>query len=55
MRNGNRQPVLAKSAGLMFVRKMRMTASARKNPMVAVVWIHAVYRPRLLSGACSAT
>ena len=53
--NGYRQPTLAKSAVAMVVRKYRMIASAKKKPSVAVVWIHDVYKPRLLSGACSAT
>src|SRR5258706_11129550 len=53
--NGYRQPTLAKSAVAIVVRKERMTANAKKKPSVADVWIHDVYRPRLLSGACSAT
>ena len=32
-----------------------MISSAAKKPIVAVVWIQAVLKPRLLSGECSAT
>jgi len=34
--------LVAKSAALMLVRNRRMIASARKKPIVAVVWIHEV-------------
>src|SRR5215475_4109779 len=36
-------------------RQSPITTRARSMPRVAVVWIHAVAYPRLLSGACSAT
>ena len=40
--NGMRQPQLPKSAGFIVPRAMPMTASARKKPTVAVVWIQLV-------------
>jgi hypothetical protein len=41
-RNGMRQPQLAKLSGLMTCRRPRITASERKKPRVAVVWIQLV-------------
>ena len=52
---GMRQPQAAKLAGLMALRIPRITASERKKPSVAVVWIQLVYAPRFPAGACSAT
>jgi hypothetical protein len=39
----------------MFARQAPITTSDRKKPIVAVVWIQLVCRPRFASGACSAT
>jgi hypothetical protein len=39
----------------MLARQPPITTSEMKKPMVAVVWIQLVCRPRFESGACSAT
>ena len=54
-RNGTRQPHSAKAASPISVRVPRITSSDRNRPIVAVVWIHEVNRPRLPCGECSAT
>src|SRR3954463_13812662 len=46
-RNGTRQPQSAKASSPIQVRVPRITSSDRNRPIVAVVWIHEVYAPRL--------
>ncbi|KAF1043581.1 MAG: hypothetical protein GAK38_03917 [Xylophilus sp.] len=53
--NGMRQPQAAKASSPVKVRVPRITIRLRNRPSVAVVWIQAVYAPRLPCGACSAT
>src|SRR5690348_16326365 len=53
-RNGTRQPQVSNDSPS-SERVNRITKRLRKSPMVAVVWIQLVYRPRLPGGACSAT
>src|SRR6476469_1555331 len=54
-RKRTRQPQAANASAPMAVRVPRITISDRNRPRVAVVWIHDVKKPRLPSGACSAT
>ena len=54
-RNGMRQPQAAKASTPIVSRTVRITTSDSSRPMVAVVWMKLVYRPRLPFGACSAT
>jgi len=55
IRKGMRQPQSAKAASPIAERMTITTPSAANSPSVAVVWIKLVKRPRLPSGACSAT
>ena len=54
-RNGIRQPQASNASVPTAVRTPRMTSSDSSRPMVAVVWMKLVYKPRLPLGACSAT
>src|SRR5215470_9454964 len=53
--NGIRQAQLENVGPSNAARQSPITTRARSMPTVAVVWIHEVAYPRLLSGACSAT
>ena len=55
IRNGMRQPQSANAASPIVERIAMTTPSAANRPSVAVVWMKLVKRPRLPSGACSAT
>ena len=55
MRNGIRQPHALNVASAIPDRQPPITTSDTKKPSVAVVWIQLVCKPRLWSGACSAT
>ena len=54
-RNGMRQPHASNASTPTDSRTTRITSSDRNRPIVAVVWMKLVYRPRLPLGACSAT
>ncbi|MNH41394.1 hypothetical protein D3C79_1028870 [compost metagenome] len=54
-KNGTRQPQASNTSVPMAVRQAMITSSERNSPKVAVVWIHAVKKPRRPLGACSAT
>ncbi len=55
IRKGTRQPQASKASWPSVARVPRTTTSDRNMPVVAVVWIQLVKKPRRPGGACSAT